>query len=98
MIVKKFTVKFPNGLHARPAAYLAQKLKDFDLKEIVFECDSFKTKLGGTILELLSMNAAKGAVIKVQINGKDEKIVEEFLNNFFNTATEQDIYTNFTTF
>ena len=92
MITKEFTVKIPEGLHARPSAYLAQNLLTYNLNQVIFECNGQKTKIGCSLMELLMLGAYMGSKIKVQISGNKETEAMAFMEKFFNFEMEEEIY------
>ena len=65
------TVQNPMGIHARPAAVIAQLC--VGLKSIVtINCNN-KSANGSDVLQILSLNAKKGDVLDISVDGVDEK-------------------------
>lgn len=81
--MKDFEYEITNsvGLHARPAGLLVQKAKEFESKITLFangkECEA--TRLMG----LMAMCIKCGTIVKVKIEGSDEKICAAELELFF---------------
>jgi phosphocarrier protein HPr len=85
MIGKSFIIKNEIGLHARPVAVLVQTANKFE-STIVVEKDGRRASAKNA-LDLLSLMAEKGAVVTVEIDGRDEReamrTVDELVNNKF---------------
>ena len=64
------TVENPIGIHARPAALLAQMC--VGLKSQVTIINKDKTANANDVLQILALKAAKGDVLEVHIEGPDE--------------------------
>ena len=58
------------GIHARPAAMLAQACTNFK-SAVVIEGNGEEAK-GNDVLSILSLHAAKGTTLKFTITGEDE--------------------------
>ncbi|MGM9940580.1 MAG: fused HPr family phosphocarrier protein/2-hydroxyacid dehydrogenase [Bulleidia sp.] len=79
MKVIDYEVKNPLGIHARPAAILAQACTNFKAA-VTIECNG-ETASGNNVLQILALHAAKGSTLKITIDGEDadacgEKILE----------------------
>ena len=79
MKVINYEVKNPLGIHARPAAILAQACTNFKAA-VTIECNG-ETASGNNVLQILALHAAKGSTLKITIDGEDadacaEKILE----------------------
>ena len=59
------------GIHARPAAMLAQACTNFK-SAVVIEGNGEEAK-GNDVLSILSLHAAKGTTLKLTITGEDEE-------------------------
>ena len=70
-----YEVTGPLGLHARPAAFLAQACVNLT-SQITVKYDG-KTASGSDVLELLALRAAKGAVLEISAEGGDEQAALE---------------------
>jgi len=71
MIGKSFIIRNKMGLHARPAAVLAQTAGKFK-SSVTVEKDG-KRASARNALDLLSLAVERGAVVTVEIEGSDEK-------------------------
>ena len=74
-----YEVKNPLGIHARPAAILAQACTNFK-SAVTIECNG-ETASGNNVLQILALHAAKGSTLKITIDGEDadacaDKILE----------------------
>jgi Phosphotransferase System HPr (HPr) Family len=81
MIKAEFTITFAEGLHARPASELVricQKAKS----EVQIQKDDM-TANPKSILGIMALGAAKGDVIKVEVDGEDQEEVFANLKKFF---------------
>lgn len=79
MKVINYEVKNPLGIHARPAAILAQACTNFKAA-VTIECNG-ETASGNNVLQILALHAAKGSTLKIAIDGEDadacaDKILE----------------------
>ena len=79
MKVINYEVKNPLGIHARPAAILAQACTNFKAA-VTIECNG-ETASGNNVLQILALHAAKGSTLKITIDGEDadacaDKILE----------------------
>lgn len=66
----EFLVTNPAGLHARPAAFLAQACVDLP-SQITLRCGE-KTANGNNVLQILGLHARQGSVLEITANGGDE--------------------------
>ncbi len=68
---KKVTITDPNGLHARPAAVLAKRVKDFqaDIRLITAK----ETVEAGDLFAVLGCDILCGEEIEVECQGPDEE-------------------------
>ena len=67
----KFIVENPIGIHARPAALLAQKCVSLT-SSVTLECNG-KIASASDVLQILSLNAKKNDVIDVKVEGANEQ-------------------------
>lgn len=70
------------GLHARPAARLAQAAQQFEAS-ITLEYDSM-TADAKSILDILSLAAGRGASLKLRCRGSDADSAVKTLESIFN--------------
>ncbi len=87
MLEAKVKVINQLGLHARAAAQLVRLAAKFESRIILIREDNAVIADAKSILNVLSLAAAKGTEIKLQINGIDEEAalqstVELFTNGF----------------
>ena len=66
-----YTVKNPTGIHARPAAFLAQTCVDLS-SQITIRCGE-KTANGNNVLQILALKARQGDQLEITANGGDEE-------------------------
>jgi phosphocarrier protein len=71
MIEKNFKIKNKLGLHARPAALLAQAVAKFQSRVSIIK--NGQEVDGDSILGIMMLAAEFGSEITVIVNGKDEK-------------------------
>lgn len=71
-LVRRFTVARPLGLHARPAAEFARIANGHSACEISVarEGGGGEWVSGGSVLDLLSLGALQGVVLKVRARGE----------------------------
>ena len=69
MKVINYEVKNPLGIHARPAAILAQACTNFKAA-VTIECNG-ETASGNNVMQILALHAAKGSTLKITIDGED---------------------------
>ena len=67
----QYTVKNPLGIHARPAALLAQACTDLK-SAVTLECNGNEAS-GKNVLQILALHAAKGSVLNITVEGPDEE-------------------------
>ena len=67
----QYAVKNPLGIHARPAALLAQACTDLK-SAVTLECNGNEAS-GKNVLQILALHAAKGSVLNITVEGPDEE-------------------------
>ena len=67
----QYTVKNSLGIHARPAALLAQACTNFK-SAVMIECNG-NVASGNNVLQILALHAAKGSVLNITADGPDEE-------------------------
>ena len=87
MIKIKYVVESPDGIHARPAALLAQCCINFKSAVMVAK-DDLKAD-GDNVLQILALGAKKGDTLKVTIDGEDEEAAEKAINELLHGAFEE---------
>lgn len=65
-----YAVKNPLGIHARPAALLAQACTELK-STVTLECNGNEAS-GRNVLQILGLHAAKGSTLKISVDGPDE--------------------------
>lgn len=71
------------GLHARPAARLAQEAQNFDA-EISVVCDDQEVD-AKSILDILTLAAAQGSTLELRADGGDAEAALDCLEELFKT-------------
>ena len=66
-----YTVKNPTGIHARPAAFLAQTCVELS-SQITIRCGD-KTANGNNVLQIMNLKAKQGSVLEISATGGDEE-------------------------
>lgn len=85
MVSKEITITNESGLHARPAALFIKEATTYQSDITIIR--NGREVNGKSMLSLLSLGAAKGQVIELQITGVDEqealhRLIALFENNF----------------
>lgn len=88
MIEKILTVKNRAGIHARPAALIAQTANKFSC-EITLEKDS-TTVNAKSIMGVITMAAGYNTVLTLKTDGADEKEAAEAIYQLFESKFEED--------
>ena len=88
MTGKTLTVKNRAGIHARPAALIAQTANKFSA-EIQIQKDSM-TVNAKSIMGVITMAASYNTVLVVKADGIDEKQAVETLYDLFESKFEED--------
>ena len=88
--MKTFEYKVINalGIHARPAAILAQECTNFK-SQVTIECGS-ESASGNNVLQILKLHAARGSVLKFTIEGEDETACEARLHEILANIAPKD--------
>lgn len=76
------------GIHARPAAMVAQACTDFK-STVTIECNGASAS-GRDVLQILALHAAKGSVLHFSIEGEDEKAASEKIQAVLNELSPKD--------
>jgi len=88
MIEKKIRINNKLGLHARPAALLAQTAAKFQSKVSIIK-DGQEVD-GDSILGIMMLAAEFGSEITVLINGKDEKEAIKKIEELFKKKFDEE--------
>ena len=84
----QYTVKTPLGIHARPAAMIAQACTALK-SEVVIECDG-EVASGDNVLQILKLHAAKGSVLNITAEGPDEEEAIQKISDVFHGIAAKD--------
>ncbi|MBR0283216.1 MAG: HPr family phosphocarrier protein [Oscillibacter sp.] len=89
----QFEVTNPFGIHARPAAILAQACVKMP-SQITVKCNG-KSANGNNVIQLLGLHAAQGSVLEISAEGGDEAEslaqIEKILNDTFAEKKKVDV-------
>ncbi len=87
MIESKVKIINPLGLHARAAAQLVRLAGQFKSRIILTRADNSVTADAKSILSVLTLAAARGTELKLNVEGADEaeamRAIEKLINNGF---------------
>ncbi len=81
MITAQFTIPFAEGLHARPASDLVRICQKAN-SEIRILKDEM-TADPKSILGIMALGAAKGDIVKVEVDGEDQDEIFASIKKFF---------------
>lgn len=84
----EYAVKNPLGIHARPAALIAQECVNFK-SQVTIECNGV-TAAGNNVLQILALHAAKGSTLKITAEGPDEDAAVEKLAEVLGKIAPKD--------
>ncbi len=87
MRTTRVTVRFPEGLHARPAARLTRLLRRFRAR-VVFRWGNHVAN-AGSFLSILLLSATFNTQLEVQATGEDEEAAIRATEAFFQSGDEQ---------
>ena len=88
MTEKLLTVRNRAGIHARPAALIAQTANKF-AAEIMLEKDSASVN-AKSIMGVITMAAGYNTTLTLRAEGADEKEAVETIYNLFESKFEED--------
>ena len=88
MTEKIVVVKNRAGIHARPAALIAQTANKF-ASEVTIEKDDFVVN-AKSIMGVITMAASYNMQLTVKADGPDEKDAVEAINRLFETKFEEE--------
>ena len=88
MTEKLLTVKNRAGIHARPAALIAQTANKFS-SEITLEKDTIVVN-AKSIMGVITMGAGYNTTMKLVANGSDEVAAVEAIFSLFESKFEED--------
>ena len=88
MIEKILTVRNRAGIHARPAALIAQTANKF-ASEIIMEKNT-TTVNAKSIMGVITMAAGYNMTLTLKVEGSDEKEAAEAIEKLFESKFEED--------
>lgn len=88
MIEKVLTVRNRAGIHARPAALIAQTANKF-MSEILLEKDSV-TVNAKSIMGVITMAAGYNTTVTLRVEGEDEQAAADAIVGLFESKFEED--------
>ncbi len=88
MTEKLLTVRNRAGIHARPAALIAQTANKF-ASEVMLEKDSASVN-AKSIMGVITMAAGYNTTLTLKADGPDEKEAAEAIFNLFESKFEED--------
>ncbi|WP_400164467.1 HPr family phosphocarrier protein [Brevibacillus sp. TJ4] len=86
MLTKTFTIQNPSGIHARPATLFVQKATSFPCEVNVIK--GSKKINGKSIMGLMTLGAAKGDQITLEISGEQAEEAMEELGKLLESVHE----------
>ncbi|AAS11812.1 HPr family phosphocarrier protein [Treponema denticola] len=88
MISKTIKVQNRAGIHARPAALIAQKSNNFSSE--IFLCKEDAKINAKSVIGIITMAAAYGTELTLTCDGPDEKEASEAIETIFNNKFEEE--------
>ena len=88
MVEKLLTVKNRAGIHARPAAIIAQTANRFECEVTLIRDDVVVN--AKSIMGVITMAAAYNSVLKLQTEGSDEKEAAAAMETLFESKFEEE--------
>ena len=89
MKIKKFKIKTQLGLHARPAAHIANLTKN--CRSVIKICKDNTCIDPKDILEVMLLDIRKDETFKVSASGIDEDIFMDSIKKLIDTINEEEI-------
>ena len=89
MVEKLLTVRNRAGIHARPAALIAQTANKFS-SEIIIEKGSSTSVNAKSIMGVITMAAIYNTTLTLKAEGADEKEAAEAIFNLFESKFEEE--------
>ncbi|USG65925.1 HPr family phosphocarrier protein [Brevibacillus ruminantium] len=86
MLTKSFTIQNPSGLHARPASLFVQKATSYPCN--IYVIKGTKKINGKSIMGLMTLGAAKGDEIILEIDGEREQQAMDELGSLLEAVHE----------
>ena len=88
MIKLKYVVESPDGIHARPAALLANSCVNYK-SSVTLLCNGKKAE-GNNVLSILALGANKGDEVEFVIDGEDEVKTEAKIRHLLYRCRNSD--------
>ena len=88
MVEKLLTVKNRAGIHARPAAIIAQTANKFECEVMLARDDT--TVNAKSIMGVITMAAGYNTVLTLRTEGTDEKEAADAIEAIFNSKFEEE--------
>ena len=88
MVEKLLTVKNRAGIHARPAAIIAQTANKFECEVMLARDDT--TVNAKSIMGVIKMAAGYNTVLTLRTEGTDEKEAADAIEALFNSKFEEE--------
>jgi len=88
VVTKTLTVRNRAGIHARPAALIAQTANKF-ASEIIIEKDTAEVN-AKSIMGVITMAAGYNTTLTLKVDGADENEACEAIFNLFESKFEED--------
>lgn len=88
MVEKLLTVKNRAGIHARPAAIIAQTANKFECEVMLARDDT--TVNAKSIMGVITMAAGYNTVLTLRTEGMDEKEAADAIEALFNSKFEEE--------
>ncbi|MCI5523787.1 MAG: HPr family phosphocarrier protein [Treponema sp.] len=88
MVEKLLTVRNRAGIHARPAALIAQTANKFE-SEVILERDT-TTVNAKSIMGVITMAAGYNTTLTLKTEGSDEKAAADAIFNLFESRFEEE--------
>ena len=89
MVEKLLTVRNRAGIHARPAALIAQTANKFS-SEIILEKDSSTSVNAKSIMGVIAMGAGYNTQLTLRVTGPDESEAASVIEELFNSKFEEE--------
>lgn len=77
-----YVVKIKSGIHARPSALLADRIRVSGAERVTIECNG-KSADGKNLMEIMNLKAKKDDVVTVTVEGEEEETVAAMLEQVF---------------
>ena len=76
----------PLGLHARAAAQLVRLAATFESRITLYRNDDGRLANAKSILSLLALAASRGTIVRLEVDGQDEKIAFDAVEVLFSSG------------